>query len=79
MNATLAAAARDPFWMLFWFTAPKREAAARKALAGAPVPVATACEGAPPSDAVWLPADAAGGRRRLAELGAGPTRRGAGR
>jgi len=77
--ATLAAAARDPFWVLFCFDGPKRETAARKALAGAPVPVATACEGAPPSGAVWLPADAAGGRRRLAELGTGPTRRGAGR
>jgi len=77
--ATLAEAAREPFWVLFWFTAPKREAAARKALAGAPVPVATACEGASPSDAVWLPAGRSGDRRHLAELGTGPTRRGAGR
>src|SRR5487761_1833629 len=77
--ATLAAAARDPFWVLFWFTGPEREAAARKALAGAPVPVATACEGAPPSDAVWLPAGTSSGRRRLAELGASPMPRGADR
>ncbi len=77
--ATLAAAARDPFWVLFCFTGTKREAAARKALAGAPVPVATACEGAPPCDAVWLPTDAAGGRRHLAALGTGPMRRAAGR
>jgi len=77
--ATLAAAARDPFWVLFWFTGSKREVTARKALTGAPVPVATACEGALPSDAVWLPAGRSGDRRHLAELGVGPLRRGAGR
>lgn len=43
-------------WVVFAFPSPRREAAARRALAGATVPVATAVIGASatPHDAVWL-------------------------
>ena len=67
--ATMASAAKDRFWVLFWFPGPKREAAARKALANTPVPVATACHGESPAAAVWLPVGPTQSRRRrLAEL-----------
>jgi hypothetical protein len=67
--ATLASAAQDRFWVLFWFPGPKREAAARKALASAPVPVATGLHGETPAGAVWLPVRPTESRRRkLAEL-----------
>lgn len=67
--ATLASAAQDRFWVLFWFPGPKREAAARKVLASAPVPVATGLHGETPAGAVWLPVGSTEGwRRQLAEL-----------
>lgn len=67
--ATMASAAKDGFWVLFWFPGAKREAAARKALASAPVPVATGCHGEAPAGAVWLPVGPTESRRRrLAEL-----------
>lgn len=57
-------------WILFWLPGPRREAALRKLLRRAPVPVATARpEGrSGPADEVWLPAGRAG-RHRLANLG----------
>ena len=67
--ATMAAAAQDRFWVLFWFPSPKREAAARKALASTPVPVATGCHGEAPAGAVWLPVGPMErGRRQLGQL-----------
>lgn len=75
--ATLASAAQDRFWVLFWFPGPKREAAARKALASAPVPVATGLHGETPAGAVWLPVGPTErGRRRLADLPGGAPRPG---
>jgi hypothetical protein len=67
--ATLAAAAKDPFWVLFWFPSARREAGARKVLAGSSVPVATGCHSDAPTGAVWLATNGGdGGRRRLSEL-----------
>lgn len=77
--ATMASASTDCFWVLFWFPGPKREVAARSALAGTPVPVATGCQGDPPGGAVWLPVGTAGTRRRLAELPGALRARAAGR
>ncbi len=69
--ATMATASKDPFWVLFWFPGPKREAAARKALGSAPVPVATGRHGEAPAGGVWLPVGSTESRRhRLAELAA---------
>ncbi|MHB2023614.1 MAG: replication-relaxation family protein [Mycobacteriales bacterium] len=69
--ATLAAATRDRFWVLFYFAGAKREAAARSALVHAGVRVATAVQGASPASAVWLPSGPAAGRVSLADLGRG--------
>lgn len=57
-------------WVLFAFTSARREQTARRALADATVPVATAAlvDGTEPHDTVWLPLSAAGGRVRLAGL-----------
>lgn len=66
--ATLASATRDPFWILFAFPGPKREAAARAALTHPPVPTATAVDSLHPDQAIWLPLEAADRRLRLAEL-----------
>jgi hypothetical protein len=58
-----------PPWTLFAFGSPRREANARAALAGAPVPVATAHDLADPAGPVWLPVDASPALRlRLAGL-----------
>lgn len=56
-------------WVLFCFGSTRRETAARRALAGATVPAATAALTAPlrPYDALWLPL-AGSGPRRLAAL-----------
>ncbi len=68
--AALASAAGHANWVLFRFGGPGREAAARRALAGSPVPVATAAlrPGDAPDEAVWLPVGSSGPRRRLIEL-----------
>jgi hypothetical protein len=55
-------------WVLFAFASARREATARRALAGAGVAVATAVVGLRPAAAVWLPLDSAGPRLRLASL-----------
>jgi len=66
--ATLAAATRDRFTVLFVFAGAKREAQARRALGGAPVPVATALEGASPAGAGFLPIGETGPRVALTDL-----------
>ncbi|MFN2538108.1 MAG: replication-relaxation family protein [Mycobacteriales bacterium] len=58
-------------WLLFAFTSTRREASARRALAGATVPIATATVTTParPADAIWLPLHPERGARvRLADL-----------
>jgi hypothetical protein len=57
-------------WVLFAFESARREASARRALAGAGVAVATAAlvGGVRPSDAVWLPLGRVEPRLRLALL-----------
>jgi hypothetical protein len=58
-------------WILFWLPGPRREAALRKVLAAASVPIATthAVSGHTPADAVWLPVkEARSARLRLAGL-----------
>ncbi|MFP5375866.1 MAG: replication-relaxation family protein [Acidimicrobiia bacterium] len=61
-------------WVAFAFGSPRREATARRALAAATVPAATAALGGPlrPPDALWLPVAGHGRRLRLAALGAAP-------
>ena len=44
-----------PAWTLFVLPSPRREATARAALDGSPVPVATTHEPLPPGGPVWLP------------------------
>lgn len=68
--ARLARAAKHPTWVLFCFTSPAREAAARKVLRHPAVPVATAVveRGATPDGPLWL-ALSDSGRRRLVDLG----------
>ena len=53
----LSVTTSSPRWTLFWFPGPRREAGARRALAGAEVPVATGtgADGRGPADSVWLP------------------------
>ncbi|MBW3536187.1 MAG: replication-relaxation family protein [Actinobacteria bacterium] len=59
-----------PTWVLFAFTSARREQTARRALADATVPIATAAllDGIAPHDAVWLPLRGADGRLPLAGL-----------
>ena len=61
-------------WVLFLFSSAKREANARRALAGATVPVATAAPRPPlrSYDAVWQPLAPGHGCQRLADLGTVP-------
>jgi hypothetical protein len=61
-------------WVLFTFLTPRREAAARRALVGATVPVATAVLGPTgrPHEPVWLALGAPGPRCPLAGLAAFP-------
>ncbi len=75
----LAVATKIATPVLFWFPTPKREAAARAALATAsatrPVPVATASSppgrAADPAGPVWLAVGSAGPRQRLVLLASG--------
>ena len=66
--ATLAAATRDRFTVLFVFAGAKREAQAPRALGAAPVPVATALEGASPAGAGFLRIGETGPRVTLTDL-----------
>jgi hypothetical protein len=68
--ARLARAAKHPTWVLFCFTSPAREAAARKVLRHPVVPVATAVlpKGTSPDRPLWL-AFSDTSRRRLVDLG----------
>ena len=61
-------------WVVFGFAAARRERAARRALVGATVPVATAVLDAPvrPQDALWAPLGADTARLRLAALAGAP-------
>jgi hypothetical protein len=58
------------YWICFCFGHPRREAGARRVLAEATVPVATAALGPTPRPhaAVWAPLDNEGRRLRLADL-----------
>lgn len=62
------------YWICFCFGHPRREAGARRSLAEATVPVATAALGPTqrPDEAIWAPAGQEGVRLRLAELAAVP-------
>ena len=62
------------YWVLFCFGHPRREAGARRVLAGATVPVATAALGPTqrPHEAIWAPIGYDGCRMRLAELAGVP-------
>lgn len=67
--ADLEAATGVRRWVLFWFPSAHREAEARRTLAAAPVPVATAAdEMGRPADAVWLPVGEEAPRLRLGQL-----------
>jgi len=56
--------------LLLWLPSPAREAAARQALAGSSLPVATATPHPDhtPAGPLWLPLHASGPRHRLAQL-----------
>jgi hypothetical protein len=56
--------------LLFWLPTPAREAAARQALSGSSLPVATATPHPDhtPAGPLWLPLHTSGPRRRLAQL-----------
>jgi hypothetical protein len=56
--------------LLWWLPTPAREAAARQALSGSSLPVATATPHPdhPPAGPLWLPLHTSGRRRRLAQL-----------
>jgi hypothetical protein len=56
--------------LLLWLPTPAREAATRQALSGSSLPVATATShpGHTPAGPLWLPLQASGPRRRLAQL-----------
>jgi len=62
------------YWILFCFDHPRRETGARRVLAKATVPVATAGLGPTqrPQDATWAPIGNEGLRLRLAELAGVP-------
>ena len=64
------AASGHAYWICFCFGHPRREAGARRALAQATVPVATAALGPTqrPPEAIWAPLGYDGARLRLAEL-----------
>jgi hypothetical protein len=70
----LQIASGHAYWVLFCFGHPRREAGARRALAGATVPVATAALGPTqrPNEAIWAPIGYDGYRMRLAELATVP-------
>jgi hypothetical protein len=56
--------------LLWWLPTPAREAAARQALSGSSLPVATATPHPDhtPAGPLWLPLHTSGPRRRLAQL-----------
>ena len=62
------------YWILFCFGHPRREAGARRALAEATVPVATAALGPTqrPHESIWAPIGYDGCQMRLAELAGVP-------
>jgi hypothetical protein len=62
------------YWICFCFGHPRREAGARRVLADATVPVATAALGPtqPPHEAIWAPLGNEGRRLRLADLAVVP-------
>ena len=66
----LQVAAEHAYWVCFCFGHPRREAGARRVLAQATVPVATAALGPTqrPHEAIWSPLGYDGVRLRLAEL-----------
>jgi len=70
----LQIASEKAYWVLFCFRNPRREAGARRALAEATVPVATAELGRTqrPHEAIWAPIGYDGPRMRLAELSGVP-------
>ena len=62
------------YWIVFCFGHPRREGGARRVLAKASVPVATAALGPTqrPQDAIWAPIGDEGVRLRVAELAGVP-------
>ncbi len=68
--ADLQIASGLAYWICFCFRHPRREAGARRVLAQATVPVATAALGPTqrPHEAIWAPVGYEGLRLRLAEL-----------
>jgi hypothetical protein len=70
----LQIASEKAYWVLFCFRNPRREATARRALAEATVPVATAALGRTqrPNEAIWVPIGYDGPGMRLAELSGVP-------
>ncbi|MGH8994988.1 MAG: replication-relaxation family protein [Acidimicrobiales bacterium] len=66
----LQIASEKAYWVLFCFRNPRREAGARRVLAEATVPVATAALGPTqrPHEGIWAPIGYDGPRMRLAEL-----------
>jgi hypothetical protein len=71
--AELARASGIATPLLVWLPTPAREAAARQALAGSSLPVATASPHPDhtPAGPLWLPLHTDGPRRRLAQLASG--------
>ncbi len=70
----LQVASGHAYWICFSFGHPRREAGARRVLAQATVPVATAALGPTqrPHEAIWAPIGYSGVRLRLAELASVP-------
>ncbi len=70
----LEVASGHAYWICFSFGHPRREAGARRVLAQATVPVATAALGPTqrPHKAIWAPVGYEGERLRLAELAGVP-------
>lgn len=70
----LQTASGHAYWILFCFRHPRREAGARRVLAQATVPVATAAPGPTrrPHEAIWAPIGYERERLRLAELAGMP-------
>jgi hypothetical protein len=70
----LQIASGSTYWILFCFGHPRRESGARRVLAEATVPVATAALGRTqrPHEAIWVPIGYDGCRMRLAELAGVP-------